>query len=83
MKTIISRVLASTAIAFAAAGAQAEVIVSDSTYRNFDKSSGYVSFKVDTHGLIGDLNVAIEFSKCDNPYLGAGGTSCESDDTPF
>ncbi|MGI4721169.1 MAG: PEP-CTERM sorting domain-containing protein [Janthinobacterium lividum] len=83
MKTNFSTILAGVAIAFAAAGAQAEVIVSDTTYRNFDKSSGYVSFNVDTHGLIGDLNVAIEFSKCDNPYLGKNGRDCESDDTPF
>lgn len=57
--------------------------VTDKTYRDFDGKSGYVSFDVATHGAIQDLNVAIEFSKCDNPYVEAGGTACISPDRPF
>jgi len=83
MNARISRLLGCLALVFAAANARADVIVSDTTYRDFDGSAGYVTFDVTTHGLIDDLNVAIEFSKCDNPYLKANGGPCVGQDTPW
>jgi len=83
MKKIISKLLAGATLAFAAATTHAEVIVSDTTYRDFDGSFGYVAFNVGTHELINDLNVAIEFSKCDNPYLEQYSYRCLSSDSPM
>jgi len=82
MKLLIS-LLTGTFMALAATGAQAEVIVTDKTYRDFDATFGYVSFNVTTHGRIDDLNVAVEFSKCDNPYIDPQGSRCISPDRPF
>jgi len=82
MKAIVSQ-LAGAAMLLATGAAQAELVVTDKTYRDFDGTFGYVSFDVTTHGAIKDLNVAIEFSKCDNPYIEAGGTACISRDRPF
>ncbi len=82
MKAIASFLLGA-AISLAAAGAYADVIYTDTTYRDFDASSGYVSFDVTAHGQITDLNIAVAFSKCDNPYIDPEGSSCVGRDTPF
>ena len=47
MKAIVS-LLAGAAMLLAAGGAQAELVVTDKTYRDFDGTSGYVSFDVTT-----------------------------------
>jgi hypothetical protein len=82
MKAITS-LLAGAAMMLAAAGAHAEVIVTDKTYRDFDAWSGYTTFKVATHGAIEDLNVAIEFSKCDNIYIEENGSACIGKGEPY
>lgn len=82
MKAITS-LLAGLAMTLAASAAQAEVIYTDKTYRDFDAWLGYVSFNVTTHGLIDDLNIAVEFSKCDNPYIDPEGSACIGRETPF
>src|SRR5688500_12096447 len=82
MKAIAS-LLAGMIMTLAATGAHAEVIYTDTTYRDFDASSGLVTFDVTTHGLINDLNIAVEFSKCDNPFIDPQGTACVGRDTPF
>lgn len=64
------------ALTLAGAAAQAGVIVSDSTYRPFDGSSGSVLFNVTSHGAIKDLDITIDFSKCDDPKIGPTGTEC-------
>jgi len=82
MKAITS-FLVGAAMTFAAASASAEVIYTDNTYRDFDASSGLVTFDVTTHGLISDLNIAVEFSKCDNPFIDPQGSACVGRDTPY
>jgi hypothetical protein len=82
MKAIAS-LLGAAAMTLAAAGAQAGVVYTDNTYRDFDNSSGYVTFDVGSHGLISDLNIAVEFSKCDNPYIDPEGSVCIGRNTPF
>ena len=83
MKRYVTRLSGCALLAVAAGWANAGVIAADSTYRAFDASFGYVSFDVTTHGLIGDLDVVIDFSKCDNPYLSASGQDCLSPNKPF
>lgn len=71
------------ALMFAASAAHADVIYTDKTYRDFDASSAYVTFNVTTHGPIDDLNIAVEFSKCDNPFIDPEGSACIGRQTPF
>ncbi len=82
MKPIASFLLGA-AISLSAASAHADVIYTDDTYRDFDASSGYVTFDVTAHGLITDLNIAVAFSKCDNPYIDPQGSACVGRGTPF
>jgi hypothetical protein len=56
--------------------AHAGVIATDSTYGSADGSSLVRSFAIARHGMIEDLNVTIEFSKCDGPLIGVDGTAC-------
>lgn len=56
--------------------AHAGVIATDSTYGSADGSSLVRSFAITQHGWIDDLDVTIEFSKCDGPLIGADGTAC-------
>jgi len=63
-------------LTLAGAGAQAGVILTDSTYRLFDRSAGGVQFNVTGHGAISDINLTIDFSKCDNPPIGPDGREC-------
>jgi hypothetical protein len=69
-----------TAVLFAAAGlcgaAQASIIATDSTYGKFDRSSGSRDLTIGSHGSITDVNITVDFSKCDDPAIGPGGTSC-------
>ena len=83
MNALVARISGCALLAAAAGWANAGVIAADTSYRAFDASSGYVMFDITTHGLVGDLNVAIEFSKCDNPYLSASGQACLSENKPF
>lgn len=83
MKALLTKLLGYAALGFASASASAGVIAVDTDYRAFDASSGYVAFDVTTRGLIKDLDVAITFSKCDNPYLSMNGQACLSENKPF
>lgn len=56
--------------------AHAAVIVTDSTYGVADGNILLRNFDVTRHGDIQDLNVLIEFSKCDDPRIGAAGSAC-------
>ncbi|MCD2515845.1 PEP-CTERM sorting domain-containing protein [Massilia sp. G4R7] len=82
MKAMTSFFIAAI-MTLASAAAHAELIVTDTTYRDYDKSFGYVSFNVTSHGTINDVNVAVEFSKCDNPYIDPEGSRCIGQGTPF
>lgn len=54
----------------------AAVIVNNSTYGYFDGSSGTRSLSVVGAGTISDIDLTIDFSKCDDPAIGAAGTAC-------
>lgn len=82
MKAITS-LLIGAVMALAGASAHAEVIYNNQTYTDYDASSGFIAFDVTTHDLISDLNIAVEFSKCDNPYIDPEGSACVGRRTPF
>jgi hypothetical protein len=64
-------------LAFGLAGtAQAGVIATDSTYGNFDFKTGTRAFDITSHGTVTDVNILIDFSKCDDPPIGPSGTKC-------
>jgi hypothetical protein len=83
MNARISKLLGGLALVLTCASASADVIVTDTTYRDFDQSFQYITFDVSAHGLIDDLNVAIEFAKCDYPYLGQNGRDCVGQRRPY
>jgi hypothetical protein len=63
-------------LSLACALAQAGVIASDSTYGVFDRSAGSRVFNVTGHGMVNDVNITIDFSKCDDPPIGPNGNRC-------
>jgi hypothetical protein len=73
-----SFITAALCVAFGLAGsAQAGVITAaDSTYGNFDFKTGTRALNVTSHGAVTDVNLTIDFSKCDDPPIGPNGTSC-------
>jgi hypothetical protein len=66
----------------ALAGAvQAGVVATDSTYQIVDAENGGSDtatrfFNIRSHGTITDVNLTIDFSKCDDPPIGEDGTMC-------
>lgn len=64
------------ALVLAGASAQATVVATDIGYVNFDGIAGIRTLNVTEHGTIRDLNLSIEFSKCDDPAIGPNGTVC-------
>ncbi|MES2322569.1 MAG: PEP-CTERM sorting domain-containing protein [Pseudomonadota bacterium] len=59
-----------------ASSAQATIVATDSTFGSFDASSGTRTLTVGTSGTISDINVILEFAKCDDPSIGPNGQSC-------
>lgn len=58
------------ALVFCGTAAQAAVVASNNVYGDFDGISGTRTLNVTQHGTIQDLNITIDFSKCDDPVLG-------------
>jgi hypothetical protein len=60
-----------------AGGAKASVITAaDTTYGSFDFKTGTRALSITAHGSATDVNITIDFSKCDDPPIGPGGTAC-------
>jgi hypothetical protein len=64
------------ALLLSGAAAQATVVATDTGYVNFDGISGTRPLNVTGHGTISDVNLTIEFSKCDDPAIGEFGAAC-------
>ena len=66
------------------AGACAAVVSStNATYGVFDGSEGTRALRIDARGTVRDVNIAVEFSKCDDPPIGPNGTRCLGSGNPF
>lgn len=77
----LKRTLAGAAallVGFALAQPAMAVVITDtnSTYGAFDASSGNRTFNIGVSGAIQDVDIEIDFSKCDDPLIGPTGTSC-------
>jgi hypothetical protein len=64
------------ALVLSGAAAQATVVATDTGYVNYDGISGTRTLNVTGHGSVQDVNLSIEFSKCDDPAIGPLGTAC-------
>lgn len=82
MKRLVSAAVLAYSLA-CAAGAQAGVVASDSTYGFFGASSGERLLQVKSHGTILDLDIMVSFSKCDDPLVGQAGGPCKSLRNPY
>jgi hypothetical protein len=69
--------------ALLSAGASASVLATNTTYGVIDGREDTRALKVDTRGTITDLNIAVEFSKCDDPPIGPDGTRCQGIGVPY
>ncbi|MGJ9419944.1 PEP-CTERM sorting domain-containing protein [Massilia sp. CMS3.1] len=68
----------------ACASASAAVITAtNTTYGVIDGSEATRVLAVDVHGTITDVNITVEFSKCDNPPIGPNGRACVGRGSPF
>jgi len=84
MKSSLIKASLLAVLALGSAGAQAGVITGgDATYGNFDWTEGSRVINVTQHGFISDLNIAIDFSKCDDPPIGPQGTRCRGTGSAF
>jgi MYXO-CTERM domain-containing protein len=74
LKTMKAAVLCA-ALALAGA-AQAGVVTTDATYGDFDGIVGSRNLTINSHGTVTDVNLTVDFSKCDDPAIGPSGTRC-------
>jgi hypothetical protein len=65
------------------AGASASVLATNTTYGVIDGREDSRALRVNTYGIITDLNITVEFSKCDDPPIGRVGTRCLGSGDPF
>jgi hypothetical protein len=69
--------------ALLSASASASVLATNATYGVIDAREDIRALKVDTRGTITDLNITVEFSKCDDPAIGPNGTRCLGSGDPY
>lgn len=65
------------------AGACAAVVATNTDYGNIDGREAMRALKVTTRGTVLDLDIAVEFSKCDDPPIGPDGDACLGGGVPF
>ncbi|MFC5461849.1 PEP-CTERM sorting domain-containing protein [Massilia niabensis] len=65
------------------AGACAAVVATNTEYGNIDGREATRALNVTTRGTVTDLNITVEFSKCDDPPIGPTGTRCLGTGSPF
>lgn len=69
---------------FACASASAAVITAtNGTYGVIDGSQATRGLPIDVRGRITDVNITVEFSKCDSPPIGPSGSVCRGRGVPF
>jgi hypothetical protein len=83
MKRTWIKAAAWVTLCMGSACAQASVIASDTSYGVIDGAFGTVTLSVASHGSISDLNLTIDFSKCDDPPIGPNRTSCIGEGNSF
>lgn len=72
MQKALSTLLLSGLLAVASQAHAAVLTASDATYGAFDASSGTRSLLIGSHGSIKDVDIFIDFAKCDDPAIQGG-----------
>lgn len=67
----------------ACASASAAVVATNTDYAVIDNRAEKRALNVTARGKITDVNITVEFSKCDNPPIGPGGSACLGRGSPF
>lgn len=84
MKPSVTRLAAALLTSLACAGASAAVVTStNDIYANVDGRAANRALNVNARGTITDVNITVAFSKCDDPPIGASGSSCLGPGRPF
>lgn len=65
------------------ASASATVVATNNSYANVDGREVTRALNVTERGTIRDVNIAVEFSKCDDPPIGPNGVACLGAGVPF
>lgn len=68
---------------FACAGASATVVATNTSYGVIDGREATRALNVDVRGTITDVNLTVDFSKCDDPPIGPSGSRCRGSGVPF
>lgn len=69
--------------AFACASASATVVATNTSYGVIDGREDVRALNVTSRGTVTDVNITVEFSKCDDPPIGPNGTRCLGSGDPF
>jgi hypothetical protein len=83
MSLAACRLAAAILTSVACAGAAAAVVATNTTYGVIDSSATTRALEVSSRGIVTDVNIAVEFSKCDDPPIGPAGTRCLGPGDPF
>lgn len=83
MHHAIKLLAASAATFLFCASASAAVIRTNTNYVRVDGSEAERSLRVNARGVIADVNITVDFSKCDDPRLGPSGGACLGQGIPF
>lgn len=54
----------------------APIVATNNTFGTFDRSSGTRNLVVTGPGAVADVDILIDFAKCDDPAIGPANTSC-------
>jgi hypothetical protein len=71
------------AIALASGASHASLIATDSTFGTFDASRSTRTLTIGTSATVTDVNIRIDFAKCDDPAMTPGQTTCPSSGEEF
>jgi len=84
MKPSLTRLAAALSISLACASASAAVVTStNDIYANVDGRAATRALNVGARGTITDVNITVDFSKCDDPPIGSAGSGCLGLGRPF
>ena len=65
------------------ASTNAAILATNTNYGALDGGEASRTLDVTAQGVITDVNITIEFAKCDNPEIGPSGTACLGRGDPF
>lgn len=79
----VQRLAAAVCTFLVCASASAAIVATNTTYALVDGREVTRALNVTERGTITDLNITVEFSKCDDPPIGPNGRDCKGSGVPF